>query len=96
MKKGYYTDKQNNVLGYFELLTVPESDEKHIWVESEERPALYIPPLTPAQKIALNKAILAQTDYKILKKLEKLLPADDADVIERQKKRDRINELEAL
>jgi hypothetical protein len=48
------------------------------------------------QEIAQHKAFLAQTDYKILKKLEKLLPADDADVIERQNKRDRINQLEVL
>ena len=49
-----------------------------------------------AQEIAENKSALSISDYKILKKLEKLLPFDDADVIERQKMRNRINELEAL
>ena len=46
-------------------------------------------------EIAEKQAFLDKTDYKILKKLEKLLPADDVDVIERQGKRDRINQLEA-
>jgi hypothetical protein len=96
MKKGYYTDKQGNVLGYFELPTVPENVGVYNWVESTERPALYVPPPTPEQEIAQNKSALAISDYKILKKLEKLLPADDADVVERQGKRNRINELEAL
>ena len=60
-----------------------------------------IPPPPPteeelAKKAEINeaKAHLEKTDYKILKKLEKLLPADDADVVERQAKRNRINELE--
>jgi hypothetical protein len=48
------------------------------------------------REIAQKKSELAISDYKILKKLEKLLPADDVDVIERQGKRNRINELEAL
>ena len=47
------------------------------------------------REINQKKFELAQSDYKILKKLEKLLPTDDVDVIERQRKRDRINELEA-
>jgi putative IMPACT (imprinted ancient) family translation regulator len=42
-------------------------------------------------EIAEKKRYLQETDYKILKKLEKLLPADDADVLDRQGKRDRIN-----
>jgi len=62
-----------------------------------------LPPEPPSKEeldnlaeIAEKKAQLAISDYKILKKLEKLLPADDVDVIERQGKRNRINELEAL
>lgn len=47
-----------------------------------------------AKEIVEKKAELDKSDYKILKKLEKLLPADDADVVERQGKRDRINQLE--
>ena len=52
--------------------------------------------LAKQAEIAEKKDALAKSDYKILKKLEKLLPADDADVLERQSKRDRINQLEAL
>ena len=95
MKKGYYTDKQGNVLGYFELPNKPEDDEKHTWVEADEKPSIYVAPLTAEQEVAKKKSELAISDYKILKKLEKLLPADDVDVIERQGKRDRINQLES-
>lgn len=94
MKKGYYTNQQGQVLGFWELKDKPQ-DSEYTWVESDEKPDLYVPPPTPEQEIALNKAVLAQTDYKILKKLERLLPADDPDVLERQSKRDRINMLEA-
>jgi hypothetical protein len=48
------------------------------------------------KEITEKKAELEKSDYKILKKLEKLLPADDVDVLERQSKRDRINQLEAV
>ncbi len=96
MIKGYYTDKQGNVLGYFELPTKPDDDEKHTWVESGERPEIYVAPeVLKEREINEKKAQLAISDYKILKKLEKLLPVDDVDVIERQSKRDRINQLEA-
>ncbi len=59
-----------------------------------------LPPQPPTEEerakdaeIAQKKADLEKSDYKILKKLEKLLPADDVDVLERQGKRDRINQL---
>jgi hypothetical protein len=62
-----------------------------------------IPPTPPSNEelakqaeIAEKKAYLEKTDYKILKKLEKLLPADDVDVLDRQTKRDQINQLEAV
>ncbi len=47
-------------------------------------------------EIAEKKEFLAKSDYKILKKLEQMFLADDVDVLERQGKRNRINELEAL
>jgi putative IMPACT (imprinted ancient) family translation regulator len=50
--------------------------------------------LAAKAEIAESKDYLAKTDYKILKKLEALLPADDVDVIARKAKRGRINTLE--
>jgi hypothetical protein len=45
------------------------------------------------EEIYLNKSFLDATDYKIIKKLESLLPKDDVDVVARQAKRVRLNEL---
>ncbi len=42
MKKGYYTDVNNNVLGYFELQAIPEDTETFKYVESEDKPPIYV------------------------------------------------------
>ena len=94
MKKGYYIDKENRVLGYWEVPEIPADSADHKWIESDVKPKLHVFPPTKEQEIAEKKLALSITDYKILKKLEKLLPSDDVDVLERQEKRDRINQLE--
>jgi phage tail tube protein FII len=70
-------------------------DDCVVSVVAEPDPAVVAAEEAKQREIAEKKSQLALSDYKILKKLEKLLPVDDVDVIERQGKRDRINQLEA-
>jgi hypothetical protein len=42
MANGYYTDKNGNVLGYWDLPVRPADTAEHNWVESTDRPSIYI------------------------------------------------------
>jgi hypothetical protein len=42
MKNGYYTDSQGRCLGYWELAEKPENTAEYIWIESSDRPVIYI------------------------------------------------------
>jgi hypothetical protein len=52
MKNGYYTDAAGNVLGYWES-PEPQAIPGQTWIESDERPAIYIPP----NRAAMNQII---------------------------------------
>jgi hypothetical protein len=64
--------------GFVEVLPVVETEEK-----KEAR-----------RELSELKSSLSKSDFKILQKLEKLLPQDDPDVIARDAKRDRIRKIE--
>lgn len=97
MKTGYYTNHAGHVLGYWELLEKPVDTQEYIFVESNERPPLYVPPPTTEQLIFEQMAFLASTDYKIIRQNE-TQEMSDADFsalkLQRQAARDRINQLE--
>ena len=66
--KGYYTDIQNNVLGYWDLPTKPDNTPTNLFVISEDRPPLYV---SPAQSnlILVNQAtrLLSASDNTMLR-----------------------------
>ena len=51
MTTGYRTDSNGNVLGYFDLETVPENTDNVIWVVSDTLPPIPSTPPTILQQI---------------------------------------------
>jgi hypothetical protein len=78
--KGYYTDKKGKVLGYFDLPSKPEDDEKHTWIESDEKPEI----APSKEKNAFDKKISDQAVAKasVATKLKALgLTDDELDIL---------------
>lgn len=98
MKNGYYIDPIGHVLGYWELPEKPQDTEEILWVESPERPPLYVSEeKSKKAEIADLQNLLSSTDYKIIRQLEQsTLSAQEYQTLlsQRQAARDRINILQ--
>lgn len=94
MSKGYRTDKAGNVLDYFDLPSKPEDTDEFTWIESDEKPPLYVPPPTVEQRIADLQALLAAEDWKVTRQTEQnTMPTEEWEAFKakRQGYRDQID-----
>lgn len=84
MKKGFYTDKDNNVLGYFELENIPENTDSHKYYESEDRPPVYIS--DSERKDIRKRQIVSELNANDLKAIRALAEGDTVRLTEHKNK----------